>query len=132
MINAWERQRYSEGLKAVKDHFQNEINGGLVEIRKGFSNVILEKFNNESIDIAYIDTAHTYETTWEELLICRSKVKPDGFICGHDYTKYNSYSRMDYGIYDAVNRFCVEYGYEICYLTMERDELHSFALKKII
>ncbi len=132
LIDAWEGQRYSEGLKAVKDSFQNEINDGLVEIRSGFSIFILLNFDNASIDIAYIDTSHTYETTWEELLICRSKVKQDGFICGHDYTRYNSYSRTDYGVYDAVNRFCVEYDYEICYLTMERDGLHSFAIKKII
>lgn len=52
MINAWEGQRYSEGLKAVKENFQNEINSGLVEIGKGFSNVIYNKFNNASIDIA--------------------------------------------------------------------------------
>ena len=83
------------------------------------------------LDIVYIDTDHTYETTWKELLICSKKVKVNGFICGHDYTKYNCFSRLDYGIYDAVNRFCVEYDYELCYLTMEKEGFHSYALRKI-
>lgn len=131
LIDAWEGDRYGGGLEIVENYFQEEIKNGTVIIKKGFSNIVLEEFSDSSIDIVYIDTAHSYEITWEELCICRSKVKKDGFICGHDYTKYNSYSRMDYGVYDAVNRFCVEYDYEMCYLTMERDGLHSFALKKI-
>lgn len=132
LIDAWEGERYGEGLDIVKTILKNEITKGDVEIRRGYSYTVLKEFQNNSIDIAYIDTDHTYETTWEELLVCMQKVKPDGFICGHDYTKYNCYSRMDYGVYDAVNRFCVEYNYEMCYLTMEQDGCHSYALRKIV
>ena len=131
LIDAWEGERYGYGLALIEDSFRSEINDGRIEIRRGYSNQVLKQFDNKSIDIVYIDTNHTYETTWEELLICNEKVKDNGFICGHDYTKFNPISRMDYGVYDAVNRFCVEYGYEIYYLTMEKEGLHSYALRKI-
>lgn len=81
-------------------------------------------------DVAYIDTVHDYETTWQELMLCKDKVKNDGYIAGHDYVKYNHQSRLDYGVYDAVNRFAVECGYEFIYITMEKEGLHSFCLRK--
>lgn len=129
LIDAWEGERYEKGLETVKTNLKDEIADGVVEIIRGYSSAALEELQDSSIDIVYIDTDHTYETTWEELLICARKVRADGFICGHDYTKYNPYSRMDYGVYDAVNRFCAEYNYEIYYLTMEVDGCHSYALK---
>ncbi len=117
-------KRYSIGLKVVESNLANQI-------KEGYSFETLKQFEDSFLDIVYIDTDHTYETTWKELLICSKKVKVNGFICGHDYTKYNCFSRLDYGIYDAVNRFCVEYDYELCYLTMEKEGFHSYALRKI-
>lgn len=131
LIDAWEGERFGSGIDTVMQNFEDEIKMELVEIKRGFSFDVLYQFEEESIDIVYIDTDHSYDTTWKELQICSQKVKKNGFICGHDYTKYNTSSRIDYGVYDAVNRFCVEYEYEIIYLTLESNGLNSFALKKI-
>jgi len=132
LIDAWEGERFGDGINVIMNNFENEIKNKLVEIRRGYSFDILNQFEEDSIDVVYIDTDHSYDITWKELQICSHKVKKSGFICGHDYTKYNTSSRIDYGVYDAVNRFCVEYEYEIIYLTLESNGLNSFALKKIV
>lgn len=124
--------RYEKGLYEVKRRFKSQIEKNIVEIRKGNSTDQLEYFEDEELDWVYIDTIHDYETTCNELELCHRKVKRNGFICGHDYTKYNVYSKMNYGVYDAVNNFMIKYGYELRYLTMEADELHSFCLTRSV
>ena len=56
------------------------------------------QFEDGSIDFVYIDAAHDYENVKRDLLAWMPKVKPGGFISGHDY-------RYDSGIqvYEAVN-----------------------------
>lgn len=132
LIDAWEGERYEEGYKAVKEKFATEIKDGIVEILRGYSTEKLKDIEDHSLDVAYIDTVHDYKITWEELMLCKEKVKDTGYIAGHDYVKYNHQSRMDYGVYDAVNHFAVEYGYEFVYITMEKEGLHSFCMRKIL
>lgn len=132
LVDAWEGDRYEKGLFEVKRRLKSQIEKNIVEIRKGYSTDQLEYFEDEELDWVYIDTIHDYETTCNELELCHRKVKRNGFICGHDYTKYNVYSKMNYGVYDAVNNFMIKYGYELSYLTMEADGLHSFCLTRSV
>lgn len=131
LIDAWQGERYEKGLDNVKSKFTNEISDGKVEIKKGYSTDKLKEIENNTLDVVYIDTVHDYETTWNELLLCKDKVKASGYIAGHDYVKYNHMSKLYYGVYDAVNRFAVQYGYEFIYMTMEQEGLHSFCLRKL-
>ncbi|MDE7321815.1 MAG: class I SAM-dependent methyltransferase [Lachnospiraceae bacterium] len=130
LIDAWESERYEKGLQEIKNKFALELNQGKVKLCRGYSLEQLEMFADGELDWVYIDTVHDYDTTRKELELCARKVSRAGYICGHDYTKYNVQSRLDYGVYDAVNEFAAIYGYEFIYLTMEANGLHSFALKK--
>ena len=69
--------------------------------------------------------------TREELVKYASKVKRDGIIAGHDYTMGNWDSLNRYGVIEAVHEFCVKYGWELVYLTLESAENQSFAIKRI-
>lgn len=131
LIDAWDNERFGTGATVVRDKFREEIAGGKVEIRQGYSTQKLREFASGELDWVYIDTVHDYETTKRELELCAEKVKTDGYICGHDYAKFNVYSRYDYGVYDAVNEFVVNNGWEFVYLTMEKHGLQSFCLRKI-
>lgn len=131
LIDAWLGDRYEKGLDSVKSKFMNEILDGKVEIMRGYSTEKLQEIENNTLDVVYIDTVHDYKVTWKELLLCKDKVKEHGYIAGHDYVKYNHMSKLYYGVYDAVNRFAVQYGYEFVYITMEQEGLHSFCLRKI-
>lgn len=131
LIDVWESERYGKGRITVENKFAEEIASGKIELLQGYSTQMLNNLEDESLDIAYIDTAHTYDVTWNELLLCAKKVKKNGYICGHDYVNISPVSRLQYGVVEAVNKFCVEYNYEMAYITMETLGYHSFALRKM-
>lgn len=131
LIDCWDDERFGEGAAYVKEKFHHEIAQGVIEIRQGYSTEKLSEFSDGELDWVYIDTVHDYETTRKELELSAQKVKAGGYICGHDYTKFNVYSRYDYGVFDAVNEFASNNEWEFVYLTMEKDGLQSFCLRRI-
>lgn len=52
---------------------------------KGFSYDLFKEFEDESLDFVYIDGDHTYEGVKKDILNFISKIRPNGFIGGHDY-----------------------------------------------
>lgn len=56
-----------------------------------------------SLDFVFIDAQHTYEAVREDIATWFPKVRPGGFITGHDY-------RWD-GVHRAVNEFARERRY---------------------
>jgi hypothetical protein len=88
-------------------------------------------FQDDYFDWIYIDTDHSHKTTLEELLKYASKVKKDGIIAGHDYSMGNWVRSYRYGVIEAVHEFCVVYGWELVYLTLEPIEKQSFAIRRI-
>lgn len=88
-------------------------------------------FPDNYFDWIYIDTDHTYETTRDELRLYAPKMKKGGIIAGHDYVHGNWISTFRYGVVEAVHEFCVQFGWEIIYLTIEPTENQSFAIRKI-
>jgi hypothetical protein len=59
----------------------------------------------ELVDIVYIDALHTYDAVKVDTLMWYSKVKPGGYLCGHDY----DISTFP-GVVQAVNEFCINNG----------------------
>jgi hypothetical protein len=82
-----------------------------VYIHKGFSSGILKNFNDNYFDLIYIDGDHSYEGVKKDLEISHSKIKPNGYILGHDYTPQFQ------GVMDAVNEFCSKYDLTLDSLT---------------
>ena len=101
-----------------------------VEFHKMNSIDFLASQPENSLDMVYIDTDHTYNTTKLELEAAALAVKPSGLICGHDYTSIAYAGLRRYGVVEAVNTFCVKYNYEFLYLNSETNRHVSFALKK--
>jgi hypothetical protein len=59
------------------------------------------------------------------------KVKPGGFIAGHDYVMGNWLKVLRYGVIEAVREFCVERDWDLVVLTSESIENQSFSLRRI-
>lgn len=131
LIDSWETTRYAPAFEAVQKRFSDAIKAGRVEINRGISTKVLAGFPNEYFDWVYVDTSHSYDTTKRELLYCANKCKPDGRICGHDFTSGNSITPVPYGVIEACNEFCVQRGWKYEYLTMESHGHFSFCLKRI-
>jgi len=55
-------------------------------------------YKNESLEFVFIDAEHSYEAVRNDIHAWYDKVKPGGFIAGHDY--YN-----DMGVMRAVDEF---------------------------
>ena len=132
LVDPWGKLRYHDGKhRDVITRFEQEIGSGRVVIHRKRSVAAVEDFENQSLDWVYIDTRHSYEATRNELLAYASKVKPGGFIAGHDYSMGNWIKQRRYGVIESVHEFCVTHDWEIVFLTIDPIERPSFAIREL-
>ncbi|CAN5384104.1 hypothetical protein BH11BAC3_BH11BAC3_19470 [soil metagenome] len=133
LIDLWDDpSRYHDGLRVqVAKKFEKEIENNSVEINVGYSTEIIKNMPDNYFDWVYLDTDHSYKTTALELSMLKSKIKNNGIIAGHDYIVGNWRGGIRYGVIEAVNEFCVLEDWEYLYLTIRKNEMPSFAIKKI-
>lgn len=132
LIDMWKTERYNKNkMNFVKKRFENEINLGRMVLIRGKSEKELGKFDDKYFDWIYIDTTHSYLQSKKELNICQLKIKENGIIAGHDYSKGNINKGMPYGVVLAVNEFCLKFNWEFIYLTHETHRNLSYAIRKI-
>lgn len=53
----------------------------------GESGRVADLFQDGIADLIFIDGAHDYESTKRDILSWKSKLKPDGILCGHDFDR---------------------------------------------
>jgi hypothetical protein len=94
-----------------------------VEVLREHSD-ILNSFDDDSIDWIYIDADHQYPSVKYDLQLAYAKVKPNGYILGHDYN-----NDMCPGVVRAVDEFCNQRNLQIQYLT--QDGCPSYFIQKI-
>ncbi|MBL6958475.1 MAG: class I SAM-dependent methyltransferase [Rhodospirillales bacterium] len=108
-------QRYQE----TREKVAAEVAAGSVEIHRDYSFNVADRFADNSLDWIYIDGNHQYDAVKKDLEVFYPKIKPDGFILGHDYANHERARRHHYGVVEAVNEFVLQHGAEFCCLTME-------------
>jgi len=101
-----------------------------VQIHQSNSVQASNQFDNEYFDWIYIDTDHTYETTKAELNAFADKIKPGGFISGHDYFQVGISNGFSYGVMSAVHEFIVINNWKLYAVTLEPLENQSFVIQK--
>jgi hypothetical protein len=134
LIDLWsaDSERYSEAMAPALNRVQPEIDSGIVSVRRGWSWEEIEQLADESLDWVYLDAAHDFDSVSKDLAAVRTKMRPGGLICGHDYTRWSSAGIHRWGVVEAVNEFCVRYHWEFLYLTHETHRHLSYALRKIV
>lgn len=90
---------------------------------------MVETLPNNSLDWAYVDASHDYEPVRKDLEAVKSKIKPGGYICGHDYIEW-SRNLQRYGVIEAVHRFAIDNDWPLAYLSLVSDTNGSYALRK--
>ena len=130
LIDLWppstiKKDRYQQ----VADRFQPLVQDGQVTLHRGDSEATLETFPDHTFDWVYLDTTHMYEKTVRELEILARKVKPGGYICGHDYTLGAWKYGVRFGVIPAVNDFCNRHEWDLAFLTNESHRYISYALR---
>ncbi|MEX2739903.1 class I SAM-dependent methyltransferase [Rhizobium mongolense] len=131
LIDSWDSDRYKAGLEGIKEKFKAQLDADELKLHQGFSVEKLPTFEDGFFDWVYIDTNHSFGTTWKELQICHKKVKADGRIAGHDFCTGNVVDPVPYGVVEAVTKFCHDFGWQYEYLTVEHHGHFSFCLKRL-
>jgi len=111
-------------------HFESAINKGQVELHEGDSSSLLGRMPDRHFDFIYVDGDHAYEGVVRDLEQAARKVKDDGWIVCNDYTLYSPLEKAKYGVYRAVNEFCLKHDFEIVYLGLHFWGYHDVALRK--
>jgi hypothetical protein len=111
-------------------YFQRAIKQGVVCLHQGDSATLLAATPDRHFDFIYIDGDHSYEWVVRDLEQAGRKIKEDGWIVCNDYTVFSPLEKIKYGVYRAVNEFCLKWDYEIVYLGLHPWGYHDVALRK--
>ncbi len=141
LIDSWQHQTKPK----LKDDASNVVQAGhdecyarvvdlfgedtRVEIRKGFSAEEAIIFPDSHLDWAYIDADHTL--AGEDARLWWPKIKPGGWLTGHDYTLAGGHITVK----DDIDAFVAEYGLEL-FVTRGDTDIYeknypSWAVRKI-
>jgi predicted O-methyltransferase YrrM len=132
LIDLWsaDSARYADLMEKVRARFEAEIESGVAEILHGYSWDMLATLPDGSLDFAYVDAAHDFESVEHDLAACEPKMKQGGIIAGHDYTRWSGNGLHRWGVVEAVNEFANRRRWEMRFLTNEPGRHLSFALKR--
>jgi hypothetical protein len=83
-------------------------NAGRAVILRGESIEIARFVEPYTLDFAFIDAEHSYDAVKDDILAWWTKVKPGGWLCGHDWQHPETHtegSEKRWGVEEAVNEF---------------------------
>tara|TARA_Y100000385_G_C12787997_1_gene506407 strand:- start:6 stop:569 length:564 start_codon:yes stop_codon:yes gene_type:complete len=72
-------------IKGIKKRLAHKVKTNRVQLIFNKSEQYIKEVEDNSLDMVYIDAEHDYQTVERDLKSWDKKVKPGGFICGHDY-----------------------------------------------
>lgn len=109
--------------------FLNKINDGTVEINKGLSWDILASFDDNYFDYIYVDAGHSYDDVSKDIENLKNKVKRGGYIQFNDYTPYDHFCNLEYGVIAAANKFIIDGGHNMVALCLEPNGFYDILVK---
>ncbi len=74
---------YQKAIKAVSNYQDR------VYIIRQCSVDAAKQIDDNSLDFVFIDAGHSYQAVTQDIRAWLPKVKPGGWVCGHDYIKYD-------------------------------------------
>ena len=98
----------------IERAYEKEIAEGKVHIHRGYSNELVDNFEQGYFDFIYLDGCHLYDSVKQDIEDYHKKVKPDGILGGHDYISKETLfvqegvtytNQLGYGIKQAVDEF---------------------------
>jgi hypothetical protein len=111
---------YIDAMNSINGHEDRAI------MIRAKSEIAADIFPDNSLDFVYIDANHAYQYVVQDIQLWYPKVKPGGYICGHDYIDiqwdqdpnfaengidkhiYTSVYNGVFGVNPAVDQFCTK------------------------
>lgn len=86
-----------------------------VSLLKGDSVHMLSTLPDNILDMVYLDGDHSYEGVKKDIEIAFRKVKPNGWLMGHDYemNMVKASRSYQFGVKQAIDEFCSQHGYTV-------------------
>ena len=97
----------TERMDEMYEFAKNRFEGKHIKLVRKTSAEASKFITDDSLDFAFIDAVHRYEAVREDIGIWYPKIRPGGFLTGHDYCEYWP------GIQKAVNERAAELGREL-------------------
>lgn len=143
MVDVWRPLDNQDYLDSSNHgNFENGVYGEAMNNIKGFedravmvratSEVSSDMFEDGSLDFVYIDANHAYDYVVQDINLWYPKIKPGGYLCGHDYINMDWYNDPNFapnnkdkhiyngnfyhgvfGVNPAVDEFCQKNNYEL-------------------
>lgn len=124
----------------IERTYKKEITEKKVHLHKGYSNELVDNFEDQYFDFIYIDGCHLYESVKQDLKDYYNKLKPDGVLGGHDYISKEilfvqqgvTYTnQLGYGIKQAVDEYLEEMPeLEMCALVSDAVPFPDWAIRR--
>ncbi|MFW6163734.1 MAG: class I SAM-dependent methyltransferase [Planctomycetota bacterium] len=131
LIDPWPEEVSSGGTvgkgddvhQFVLQRFPREIGTGQVVVHRKASVEAAAEFDDACFDWVFLDANHGYKGMTQDLEAYYPKVKPGGYVTGHDYVDVKNY-----GVIQAVDEF-VE-AHPVRMVALSGDDYPSFVLRK--
>lgn len=115
---------YAEAVQVVRRAMKK---GQSYEFVRLYSAEAVKRFQDHSIDFAYIDADHSYEAVLEDLKLWWPKIIPGGILAGHDvvcFGERNIPVNWGHNVQPAILEFLRGLPCEVhCYIIIEQKDL---------
>ena len=102
-----------------------------VKIHLGDSGDMLATFPDHYFDWIYIDADHSYEMVKRDTEVAKQKIKPGGLLVFNDYTVYDAFLAIPYGVPKTVHELCREENWEMTHLALQPTGFFDVVLRRI-
>lgn len=106
-VNEFGSQKNLDALAArVSARISTMLPEGRSVLLREMSCDAVKQFDDNSVDVVYVDADHKYEPVLADIRAWYAKVKPGGILCGDDYIEGSHIEK--FGVIQAVKDFASE------------------------
>jgi hypothetical protein len=113
-----------------EEFFRDRFKSDPVNVLAGPSSQTLSQIEDESLDFIYVDAEHTYQPVKADGETGLRKLRSGGIMIFNDYTLFDQYMGVSYGVVRAVNELINQHDLEVLGLALEINMFCDVAVQK--
>jgi hypothetical protein len=99
-------------------------------ILQGPSSETMRTLADSSLDLIYVDGAHDYQSVKMDAQTGLRKIKPTGTIIFNDYTLFDPFIHLDYGVVAVANEVVTQTEWRVVGFALQQHMFCDIALKR--